>query len=96
MSGLNLNCFRVKSDFFNMPLNYFSTLQVWLSAKKNGFRFNVVHDEFFLQVEKMLAFSVLTPYYAEDVIYSERDLDLENEDGINILFYLQKVFPGLL
>jgi callose synthase len=43
----------------------------------------------------MLAFSVLTPYYAEDVIYSERDLDLENEDGINILFYLQKVFPGL-
>lgn len=39
-------------------------------------------------------FSVLTPYYKEDVLYSEEDLNKENEDGISILFYLQKIYPG--
>lgn len=48
----------------------------------------------YLQVEKMFAFSVLTPYYEEEVIYSLKDLDTQNEDGITTLFYLQKVFPG--
>lgn len=42
----------------------------------------------------MLAFSVLTPYYSEEVIFSKKALKEENEDGISILFYLQKVFPG--
>jgi callose synthase len=42
----------------------------------------------------MNAFSVLTPYYEEEVIYSLKDLDTTNEDGITTLFYLQKVFPG--
>ncbi|KAG0567784.1 hypothetical protein M758_7G116000 [Ceratodon purpureus] len=45
------------------------------------------------QVEKMCAFSVLTPYYAEEVVYSLKDLNTTNEDGITTLFYLQKVFP---
>eukprot|EP00262_Sarcandra_glabra_P021935 TRINITY_DN9468_c0_g4_i1.p1 TRINITY_DN9468_c0_g4~~TRINITY_DN9468_c0_g4_i1.p1 ORF type:complete len:1053 (+),score=151.44 TRINITY_DN9468_c0_g4_i1:292-3159(+) len=44
------------------------------------------------QVEKMLAFSVLTPYYSEEVIYSKENLRTENEDGISTLFYLQKIY----
>ncbi|XP_077229308.1 callose synthase 12-like [Tasmannia lanceolata] len=44
------------------------------------------------QVEKMLAFSVLTPYYNEDVQYSKEQLRTENEDGISTLFYLQKIY----
>jgi hypothetical protein len=39
--------------------------------------------------------SVLTPYYKEDVVYSRDDLMTENEDGISVLFYLQKIYPGL-
>ncbi|XP_039158569.1 LOW QUALITY PROTEIN: callose synthase 7 [Eucalyptus grandis] len=45
-------------------------------------------------VRKMLPFSVLTPYYKEDVLYSTEDLKRENEDGITTLFYLQKMYPG--
>lgn len=41
-------------------------------------------------------FSVLTPYYKEDVLYSEEELNKENEDGITILFYLQRIYPGKL
>lgn len=39
--------------------------------------------------------SVLTPYYKEDVIFSLEGLKAENEDGVSILFYLQKIYPGL-
>ena len=42
----------------------------------------------------MLAFSVLTPYYNEEVIFSKQQLKEENEDGVTILFYLQRIFPG--
>ncbi|XP_057461875.1 callose synthase 7-like isoform X3 [Actinidia eriantha] len=45
------------------------------------------------KVRDMLSFSVLTPYYKEDVLYSEEELNQENEDGISILFYLQKIYP---
>ncbi|KAL6006418.1 Callose synthase 7 [Asimina triloba] len=38
---------------------------------------------------------VLTPYYKEDVLYSEEEYNKENEDGISILFYLQKIYPVL-
>lgn len=41
-------------------------------------------------------FSVLTPYYAEEVLFSVHDLEVPNEDGVSILFYLQKIFPGLV
>lgn len=40
-------------------------------------------------------FSVFTPYYSEIVLYSLAELQKKNEDGISILFYLQKIFPGL-
>lgn len=39
--------------------------------------------------------SVFTPYYAEDVMYDLKKLCEENKDGISILFYLQKIYPGI-
>ncbi|OMO49646.1 Glycosyl transferase, family 48 [Corchorus capsularis] len=45
------------------------------------------------KVTDMCSFSVLTPYYNEDVRYSDGELNEENEDGISILFYLQKIYP---
>ncbi|XP_031263321.1 callose synthase 5 isoform X2 [Pistacia vera] len=45
------------------------------------------------RVRKMLSFSVLTPYYSEETVYSKADLEMENEDGISIIYYLQKIFP---
>ncbi|CAI9089404.1 OLC1v1023971C1 [Oldenlandia corymbosa var. corymbosa] len=45
------------------------------------------------QVEKMMAFSVLTPYYNEEVLYNKEQLRTENEDGISTLYYLQTIYP---
>ncbi|KAL1084988.1 hypothetical protein V6Z11_D08G018900 [Gossypium hirsutum] len=44
-------------------------------------------------VQEMLSFSVFTPYYSEIVLYSMNELLKKNEDGISILFYLQKIYP---
>jgi hypothetical protein len=49
-----------------------------------------------VQVERMVAFSVLTPYYDEDVMFSTKQLKQENEDGVSILYYLQKIYPGII
>uniref|UniRef100_A0A2N9HBR4 Uncharacterized protein n=1 Tax=Fagus sylvatica TaxID=28930 RepID=A0A2N9HBR4_FAGSY len=46
-------------------------------------------------VREMLSFSVFTPYYSETVLYSVAELQKKNEDGISILFYLQKIYPDL-
>ncbi|KAL6591573.1 hypothetical protein ACP70R_050076 [Stipagrostis hirtigluma subsp. patula] len=45
------------------------------------------------KVRHMLPFSVLTPYYKEDVLFSSQALEEQNEDGVSILFYLQKIYP---
>ncbi|GAB2285087.1 Callose synthase 7 [Dionaea muscipula] len=45
------------------------------------------------EVRNMLSFSVLTPYFKEDVLYSWDELNEDNEDGISILFYLEKIYP---
>ncbi|KAK8275168.1 hypothetical protein V6Z12_D10G119800 [Gossypium hirsutum] len=45
------------------------------------------------RVRNMLSFSVLTPYYSEETVYSKTELEMENEDGVSIIFYLQKIFP---
>ncbi|KAK2637156.1 hypothetical protein Ddye_031948 [Dipteronia dyeriana] len=45
------------------------------------------------KVRNMLSFSVLTPYYSEDVLFSKDALEKPNEDGVSILFYLQKIYP---
>lgn len=44
-------------------------------------------------VDRMLAFSVLTPYYCEDVMYTKEQLRTPNEDGVTILYYLQSIYP---
>ncbi|XP_075514445.1 callose synthase 10-like isoform X2 [Primulina tabacum] len=44
-------------------------------------------------VSEMMPFCVFTPYYSETVLYSNSELNVENEDGISTLFYLQKIFP---
>lgn len=44
----------------------------------------------------MNVFSVLIFYYYEEVIYLLKDFNIVNEDGIIILFYLQRVFFGLI
>ncbi|KAG0482012.1 hypothetical protein HPP92_010096 [Vanilla planifolia] len=41
----------------------------------------------------ILVYHVMTPYYSEETVYSKSDLDLENEDGVSIIFYLQKIYP---
>ncbi|CAN1198084.1 Callose synthase 5 [Linum perenne] len=45
------------------------------------------------RVRKMLSFSVMTPYYSEETVYSKSDLEMENEDGISTIYYLQKIYP---
>lgn len=45
------------------------------------------------KVRNMLSFSVLTPYYTEEVLFSLKELEEQNEDGVSILFYLQKIYP---
>lgn len=40
-------------------------------------------------------FSVFTPYYSEDVIYSIEKLTKPNDDGISIIYYLSTIVPGL-
>lgn len=38
--------------------------------------------------------SVLTPYYEENILYTRKELEDKNDDGVSILFYLQKIYPG--
>ncbi|XP_043699238.1 callose synthase 7-like isoform X3 [Telopea speciosissima] len=78
----------VKESAINVPMN--------LEARR---RITFFTNSLFMKmpsapkVRNMLSFSVLTPYYKEDVLYSEEELQKENEDGISILFYLQKIYP---
>ena len=59
---------------------------------------NVMHFEDVLSVYIIAFFvsyfSVLTPYYSEETVYSKNDIEFENEDGVSIIYYLQKIFPG--
>ncbi|GJN30162.1 hypothetical protein PR202_gb18448 [Eleusine coracana subsp. coracana] len=45
------------------------------------------------KVRNMISFSALTPYYNEPVLFSIKELEEENEDGVSTLFYLQKIYP---
>lgn len=40
--------------------------------------------------------SVLTPYYKEDVLYSQEDIQKKTDEGVSILFYLQKNYSGIV
>ncbi|KAL2483243.1 Callose synthase 12 [Forsythia ovata] len=61
-------------------------------------RFSFFSNSMFMNIPraspivKMAAFSVLTPYYNEDVLYSKEQVRTENEDGISILYYLQTIY----
>ncbi|KAG9447571.1 hypothetical protein H6P81_013699 [Aristolochia fimbriata] len=78
----------VKESAINVPMN--------LEARR---RITFFTNSLFMsmpnapKIRNMLPFSVLTPYYKEDVLYSDDELNKENEDGISTLFYLQKIYP---
>ncbi|OAY76390.1 putative callose synthase 8 [Ananas comosus] len=44
-------------------------------------------------VRNMLSFSVMTPYFMEEVNFSEEELHL-SPDGASILSYMQKIYPA--
>ncbi|XP_031490403.1 callose synthase 7-like [Nymphaea colorata] len=78
----------VKESAANVPMN--------LDARR---RITFFTNSLFMKiprapkVHEMVSFSVLTPYFKEDVLLSENDIQKENEDGITTLFYLQKIYP---
>ncbi|XP_044502685.1 callose synthase 12-like [Mangifera indica] len=71
----------------NIPVNLEARRRIAFFS--NSLFMNMPHAP---QVEKMLSFSVLTPYYNEEVLYSKEQLRTENEDGISILYYLQTIY----
>nr|XP_024357146.1 callose synthase 9-like isoform X3 [Physcomitrium patens] len=78
----------IKDSALNVPVN--------LEARR---RLQFFSNSLFMSmpqpppVRKMISFSVLTPYYEEDVMYSKKQLEDANEDGITILYYLQTIVP---
>ncbi|TKY46783.1 Callose synthase 7 [Spatholobus suberectus] len=78
----------VKESAINVPQNIEARRRITFFA--NSLFMNMPKAP---KVRDMLSFSVLTPYFKEDVLYSDEDLNLENEDGISILFYLTKIYP---
>lgn len=71
----------------NIPLNLEARRRIAFFS--NSLFMNIPHAP---QVEKMMSFSVLTPYYNEEVIYNKEQLRTENEDGISTLYYLQTIY----
>lgn len=71
----------------NIPVNLEARRRIAFFS--NSLFMNMPHAP---QVEKMMAFSVLTPYYSEDVLLSKEQLRNENEDGVSILYYLQTIY----
>lgn len=70
------------SSLWQIPSSRFDVLiNIWLAVSLIG---------------KLVHCSVLTPYYKEDVLFSSQALEDQNEDGVSILFYLQKIYPGSL
>jgi hypothetical protein len=39
-----------------------------------------------------MSWTVMTPYYSEDVLYSRKDLEAGNTDGVSTLLYLQTLY----
>ncbi|XP_004499983.1 callose synthase 7 [Cicer arietinum] len=78
----------VKESAINVPQNLEARRRITFFA--NSLFMNMPKAP---KVQDMLSFSVLTPYYKENVQYSNDELKKENEDGISILFYLTKIYP---
>ncbi|TKY48864.1 Callose synthase 12 [Spatholobus suberectus] len=71
----------------NIPVNLQARRRIAFFT--NSLFMNMPHAP---QVEKMMAFSVLTPYYSEEVVYSKEQLRVGNEDGVSTLYYLQTIY----
>ncbi|CAH1414598.1 unnamed protein product [Lactuca virosa] len=71
----------------NIPVNLEARRRIAFFS--NSLFMNMPHAP---QVEKMMAFSVLTPYYNEEVVYNKEQLRTENEDGVSTLYYLQTIY----
>ncbi|XP_077226535.1 glucan synthase-like 4 [Tasmannia lanceolata] len=77
----------VKESALNIPIN--------LEARR---RISFFATSLFMdipaapKVRNMLSFSVLTPYYMEEVNFSEEELH-SRQDGASIFFYMQKIYP---
>ncbi|KAJ8512658.1 hypothetical protein OPV22_003092 [Ensete ventricosum] len=78
----------VKESAINVPINLDARRRITFFA--NSLFMNMPPAP---KVRNMLSFSVLTPFYKEEVLYSEEELKKENEDGISIVFYLHKIYP---
>ena len=76
-----------RDSMHNVPKNMEARRR--LAFFSNSLFMNIPHAP---QVEKMRAFSVLTPYYNEEVLYSKEQLRTENEDGVSTIFYLQTIY----
>ncbi|KAE8677918.1 Callose synthase 11 [Hibiscus syriacus] len=76
-----------RNSIQNIPANIQARRR--LAFFSNSLFMNMPHAP---QLERMMAFSVLTPYYNEEVLYSKEQLVTENEDGISILYYLQTIY----
>ncbi|KAG0630756.1 hypothetical protein M758_1G201800 [Ceratodon purpureus] len=78
----------IKESALNVPVN--------LEARR---RLEFFSNSLFMKmpdappVRKMFSFSVFTPYYSEDVIYSPQQLAKENDDGISTMYYLRTIVP---
>ncbi|XP_058101234.1 callose synthase 7 [Magnolia sinica] len=78
----------VKESAINIPMNLDARRRITFFT--NSLFMNMPSAP---KVRDMLSFSVLTPYYKEEVLYSDEELNKDNEDGISVLFYLQKIYP---
>lgn len=76
-----------KDSMHNVPKNLEARRRIAFFS--NSLFMNMPHAP---HVEKMVPFSILTPYYDEEVMYGKEMLRRENEDGITTLFYLQKIY----
>ncbi|TFJ83846.1 hypothetical protein NSK_004943 [Nannochloropsis salina CCMP1776] len=45
-------------------------------------------------ISDMMSWTVITPFYSEDVLYNRKDLEAANEDGVNTLLYLQTLYKS--
>jgi len=81
--------FFTNSLFMEMPVA--KPVREMLSFR---YTFSLMHPHLFLFLFSIWKCSVFTPYYSEIVLYSMAELQKRNEDGISILFYLQKIYPG--
>ncbi|XP_071703258.1 callose synthase 12-like [Rutidosis leptorrhynchoides] len=71
----------------NIPVNLEARRRIAFFS--NSLFMNMPHAP---QVERMMAFSVLTPYYNEEVVYHKEQLKSKTEDGVTTLYYLQTIY----